>query len=335
MGKIGEIQVSYAIGVDLGGTKILTALVDGGGRVMQRHRVPTPREGPGAVVEAIAGTVDAVLQGAAVARQAAMGIGVGSPGPLDPRTGIVLEPPNLPGWHDVPLAQMLSGRLGMVTHIEHDANAAALAEWWIGAGRGIRDLVYMTISTGIGGGIILGDVLLQGVSGTAGEIGHTTIDVDGPPCGCGRPGHLEAMASGPAIARMAAEASGTGRHTVVLAMAGGDPSRITAEMVEEAARQGDAVARDVLDRAGFYIGVGVANLLNLLNPGRVIIGGGVSKAGEMLFGPIRRTVSELAFEHPARDAEIVPAALGDDVGAIGAAAVVFARSGRLQRTDEG
>lgn len=323
----------YAIGVDLGGTKILTALVDGAGRVMQRHRVPTPREGPAAVVEVIAGTVDAVLQGTALGRPEMAGIGVGSPGPLDPRTGIVFEPPNLPGWRDVPLAQMLSDRLGMVTHIEHDANAAALAEWWIGAGRGIRDLVYMTISTGIGGGIILGDVLLQGVSGTAGEVGHTTIDVNGPRCGCGRPGHLEAMASGPAIARMAAEASGTGRRTAVLAMAGGDPSRITAEMVEEAARQGDAVARDVLARAGFYIGVGVANLLNLLNPRRVIIGGGVSKAGELLFGPIRRTVSDLAFEHPARDAEVVPAALGDDVGAIGAAAVVFARSGRLQRTN--
>ncbi len=325
----------YAIGVDLGGTKILTALVDGAGRVVQRHRVPTPREGPAAVVEAIAGTVDAVLQGTAVHRPQPTGIGVGSPGPLDPRAGIVLEPPNLPGWHDVPLARMLSDRLGMITHIEHDANAAALAEWWIGAGRGIRDLVYVTISTGIGGGIILGDVLLQGHSGTAGEIGHTTIDVDGPRCGCGRPGHLEAMASGPAIARMAAEASGTGQRTVVLAMAGGDPSRITAEMVEEAARQGDVVARAVLARAGFYIGVGVANLLNLLNPRRVIIGGGVSKAGELLFGSIRRTVSELAFEHPARDAEIVPAALGDDVGAIGAAAVVFARSGLLQRTDEG
>ncbi len=325
----------YAIGVDLGGTKILTALVDGAGRVVQRHRVPTPRGGPAAVVEAIAGTVDAVLQGTAVHRPQTTGIGVGSPGPLDPRTGIVLEPPNLPGWHDVPLARMLSDRLGMITHIEHDANAAALAEWWIGAGRGVRDLVYVTISTGIGGGIILGDALLQGHSGTAGEIGHTTIDVDGPRCGCGRPGHLEAMASGPAIARMAAEASGTGQRTVVLAMAGGDPSRITAKMVEEAARQGDVVARAVLARAGFYIGVGVANLLNLLNPRRVIIGGGVSKAGELLFGPIRRTVSELAFEHPARDAEIVPAALGDDVGAIGAAAVVFARSGRLQRTDEG
>ena len=157
-----------------------------------------------------------------------------------------------------------------------------------------------------------------------------TIDLDGPRCGCGRAGHLEAMASGPAIARMAQQAAAT-QPTVLLDLAAGDPSRITAELVDEAARQGDVLAQEVLARAGFAIGVGVANLLNLLNPGRVIIGGGVSRAGELLMAPIRQTVRSQAFDRPARDADIVLAALGDDVGVIGAAAVVFVRSGRLRR----
>ncbi len=325
--------MAYAIGVDLGGTKILTALVDGSGRVVHRQRVPTPQEGPPAVVEAIAGTVDVVLRNAGVPQREVTGLCVGAPGPLDPRTGVVYEPPNLAGWHDVPLARMLGERLRMPAHVENDANAAALGEWWIGAGRGIHDLVYLVVGTGIGGGIIIDDVLLQGVSGTAGEVGHMTIDVNGPRCGCGRPGHLEAMAAGPAIARMAADAIAAGRQSAVLAMAGGDPARITAQLVDDAAHQGDALARDVLEQAGYYLGVGVANLLNLINPRRVVIGGGVSKAGDLIFAPIRRTVQTLAFEHPARDADVVPAALGDDVGAIGAATVVFVRAGQMVRPD--
>ncbi len=322
--------MAYALGVDLGGTKILAALVDGSGRVRHRHRVPTPQAGPAAVVEAIAGAVDAVLHGAAVRRGLVAGLGVGAPGPLDPRTGMVFEPPNLVGWRDVPLARMLRDRLALEAHVENDANAAALAEWWIGAGRGTHDIVYLTISTGIGGGIILNDVLLHGVSGTAGEVGHMTIDLDGPRCGCGRVGHLEALASGPAIARMAQQAAAD-QPTVLLELAAGDRSRITAELVDEAARHGDALAQAVLARAGVAIGVGVANLLNLLNPSRVIIGGGVSRAGELLMAPIRQTVRAQAFDRPARDADIVLAALGDDVGVIGAAAVVFVRSGRLHR----
>jgi glucokinase len=319
----------FAVGVDLGGTKLLTALVTDRGTVLARERVATPQDGPPSVVAAIAETVSAVLRATGATPDQCRGIAVGAPGPLDPRTGVVYEPPNLPGWRNVPLADMLRSRLGMPAHVENDANAAALGEWWMGAGRGVRDLVYMVVGTGIGGGIISGDTLWQGVSGTAGEIGHTTIDVNGPRCGCGRPGHLEAMASGPAIARMAREAMAAGRTSVLRSLAGGDPARVTAATVAQAAAQGDAVAAEVFERAGFYIGVGVANLLNLLNPARVIIGGGVSRAGELLFAPVRRTVRALAFERPAADAEVVPAQLGDDVGAIGAAAVVFVRGNAL------
>ncbi len=318
----------YVVGVDLGGTKILTALVDLTGAVRARRRVATPQSGPAAVVDAIAATVEGVLAEAGLSRAACPGIGVGAPGPLDPHSGVVYEPANLAGWRDVPLADLLGGRLGLPCYVENDANAAALGEWWAGAGRGISDLVYITVSTGIGGGIILGDRLLHGVSGTAGEIGHTVVDADGPLCGCGRRGHLEALASGRAIARQAAEAVASGRPTALAAL-GADPARLTAEVVARAAREGDPVAREIFERAGFYVGVGVANLLNLLNPRRVVIGGGVSKAGDLLLDPVRRTARQFAFERPARDAEIVPAALGDDAGAVGAAAVVLVRTGRL------
>ncbi|MDR7401919.1 MAG: ROK family glucokinase [Armatimonadota bacterium] len=318
----------YVIGVDLGGTKILTALVEPSGDVRARRRVATPQAGPEAVVEAIAATVEGVLADASLPRADCLGVGVGAPGPLDPQTGVVYEPANLPGWRDVPLAALLAARLGLPCHVENDANAAAVGEWWVGAGRGVADLVYITVSTGIGGGIILGHRLVQGCSGTAGEIGHTVVDLDGPVCGCGRRGHLEALASGRAIARMAAEAVAAGRPTSLAAL-GADPARLSAEVVAREAGRGDAVAREIFERAGFYVGVGVANLLNLLNPRRVVIGGGVSKAGALLLDPVRRTARQLAFERPARDAEIVPAALGDDAGVVGAAAVVLQRTGAL------
>lgn len=322
----------YAVGVDLGGTKILSALVDEGGVVHQRHRMATPQQGPESVVAAIASSVQTGLQGSRAGEGDVVGVGVGAPGPLDPRSGVVFQPPNLAGWYNVPLADLLRRRLELPVFVENDANAAALGEWWVGAGRGVHDLVYITVSTGIGGGLIINDALVHGVSGTAGEIGHITIDIHGPRCVCGNTGCLEVLASGKAIARMAREAIAARRSTKVLELAGGDTERITAEVVATAARQGDAVAREIFDQAGTYVGVAVASVVNLLNPAKVVIGGGVSKAGDLLFAPVRRTVRERAFERPARDAEIVPAALGDDVGVVGAAAVVFARAqGPLKR----
>ena len=315
----------YAVGVDLGGTKILSALVDDGGVVHQRHRMATPQQGPDSVVTAIAESVQSVLRASRVGHGDVVGVGVGAPGPLDPLSGVVFQPPNLAGWYNVPLADLLRQRVKLPVCVENDANAAALGEWWVGAGRGVHDLVYITVSTGIGGGLIINDALVHGVSGTAGEIGHMTIDIHGPRCVCGNTGCLEVLASGKAIARMAREAIAARRSTKVLDLAGGDAERMTAELVAAAARQGDAVAREVFDQAGTYVGVAVASLLNLLNPAKVVIGGGVSKAGDLLFDPVRRTARERAFERPARDADIVPSALGDDVGVVGTAAVVFLR----------
>jgi len=314
----------YALAVDIGGTKILTALVRDDGAVVARSRVDTPGRGVEPVLGAVARTVEDVMRHGAAAGGEVVAAGVGAPGPLDPATGVVFDPPNIEGWHDVPLGAMLTERLGRGVFIENDANAAALGEWWVGAGRDVSDLIYVTVSTGIGGGIIIGDRVHHGVSGTAGEIGHMTVDLSGPPCLCGLGnGHLETLASGPAMARAAREAVEVGRRSALLEMAGGRPDAITAAMVDTAAREGDPVALEVFTRAATYLGVGMANLLNLLNPQRIIIGGGVSRAGEMLFEPVRRIARERAFEQPGRAADIVPALLGDDVGVVGAAAVAF------------
>jgi glucokinase len=316
------------VAVDLGGTKILTAVVSDQGEILARHRADTPQTGVGPVLDVITATIKAALHDARDPAGEIVGVGVGAPGPLNPDSGIVFDAPNLSGWRDVPLKQSLEARLSLPVFVEHDATAAALGEWWRGAGRGVSDLIYLTVGTGIGGGIIINDQLVHGVTGTAGEVGHMTIDVDGPPCPCGRStGCLEALASGRAIARMAREAIAAEVRTAVLAIAGGDPGAVEAAHVVEAARQGDRVAREIFSRAATYLGVGVANLLNLLNPARVIIGGGVSKAGDLLFDPVRRIARQRAFERPGRDAEIVPAALGDDSGPVGVAAVALQRTG--------
>ncbi|MDR7486568.1 MAG: ROK family protein [Armatimonadota bacterium] len=310
------------IGVDLGGTKILTALVDEGGRVLGRARIPTPASGPDTDIEAIVQSVRTVVARSGVDLRAVAGMGVGAPGPLDPATGVVFEPPNLPGWKDVPLAERLADRLGLRIYVENDANAAALGERWVGAGAGVDDLVYITVSTGVGGGLIVRGQLYHGVSGTAGEVGHMVIDPRGPRCHCGRTGCLEQLASGTAIAREARAALAAGRPSVLAHLPAGE---LSAEDVARAARDGDPLAREVFAHAAAALGTGVANLVNLLNPAMVVIGGGVARAGDLLLAPVRRIVQEEAFDRPAAAVRIVPAALGDDVGAVGAAAVVRER----------
>ena len=316
------MESRVVVGVDIGGTKTLSAVVDAQGRVLARHRIDTPQRGPADFVQVLARELSTLLGLAGLQKEDLLGLGVGAPGPLAPETGVVFEPPNLAGWRDVPLATMLFDATGVPTFVENDANAAALGEAWVGAGVGVRDQIYITVSTGIGGGLIFNGDLYHGVSGTAGEIGHMTVEPDGPVCTCGRRGHLEGLASGHAIARMAEEAVRAGRQTRLAALPSG---ALDAAVVAQAALDGDAVAREIYERAGHYIGIAVASLVNVLNPAMVVFGGGVSKVGDLLFDTVRRVVRERAFERPAEAAKIVPAALGDDVGVIGAAAVVYRR----------
>ena len=310
------------VGIDLGGTKIAALLLDSAGEILGEVRRPTGAEGGlGAVLRAI---VDSVRDLAGKARGRIAAVGLGAPGPLNRREGVIYQAPNLPGWHDVPVVRLLAAELGRPVILENDANAAGFGEWALGAGRGTQDMIYLTVSTGIGGGLILGGRIHHGRDDGAGEVGHMTVLPDGPRCGCGRRGCWEALASGTAIARAAVEGLAGGGESRILELAGGDPSAVDAALVARAAREGDALAWEVLERAFYYLAVGIVNLIHLLNPEAVVIGGGVAKMGEELFGPVRRMVAERAYPAMVRDLPIVRAALGDRAGVIGAAMVARA-----------
>ncbi len=315
------------IGIDLGGTKISTALVDPSGRIVARdYRETLAAKGQKVVVERMVDAARRVMDEAGVVPSQVIGVGVGSPGPIDSRTGVVTAPPNLPGWRDVPLKQLIEEKLGLPTFLENDANAAALGEYRFGAGQGVQNMIYVTVSTGIGGGLILNGQLYGGATGAAGEIGHMTVLPWGPYCGCGNRGCLEALASGTAIAREGRELVRRGVPTLIAELAEGNPERVTAKLVAEAAHRGDIEAQEILREAMAYLGVGMANLVNLFNPELIVIGGGLTKLGEELFGPVRRAIERRAFPAAARVVHVVPAQLGDDVGVLGAAAVAIAQT---------
>lgn len=307
------------LAIDIGGTKLAAGVVDAGGRILARGEVPTiAAEGPTRVLERIVGLGKDLLGRSAVSVDAARRIGVGCAGPVDRLAGLVLDPPNLPGWTRVALVDHLQQAFGLPVILENDANAAALGEFRYGAGKGTRSLVYLTVSTGIGGGIVLDGKIWHGLNDAAGEIGHMTIAPDGPLCGCGNHGCLEAFASGPSIARRAREALAGGRPTRLR----GVPS-LTAADVVRLAREGDEVACEVWEETVRYLSLGVAAAITILAPERVVIGGGVTEAGEFLFEPLRREVRSRVKLVPMESIPILPAGLGRDVGILGAAAVAL------------
>ena len=310
------------VGVDLGGTQIRAALADAQGEIIQQVSRPTMAdEGLEAVLERIKESIRQVLP-ADIGQVSA--VGVAAPGPLNPRRGIVREAPNLPGWKNVPLKELMEAEFGLPVVVGNDANLAALAEQRFGAGQGVADLIYITVSTGIGGGVIVDNRLLLGAQGLAGEVGHQTIEAHGPRCKCGNIGCLEALAAGPAIARRARELIRDGAGTAITDLVGGDLDKITAKVVNQAAQAGDPIAIEIFHQAGFYIGVGIVNLLHIFNPSLIVIGGSVTKAGNLLFEPIRATVRQRAMaSHYWENTPIVPATLGDDVALLGAVALVL------------
>ncbi|WP_026962136.1 ROK family protein [Alicyclobacillus herbarius] len=301
----------YSIGVDLGGTKILTGVLDEQGELHHTLEVPTlAARGPEAVIQRIRSTVDEMLN--RVGRANVLGLGVGAPGPLNPHTGTVLGPPNLPGWDCIPLRDELQAVYGLPVYLENDANAAAVAEHRFGAGQGSRNMVYITVSTGIGGGVVIDGQVRQGAAGGFAEIGHMIVDPSGVPCNCGNRGCLEAVASGTAIARMATEAFGRG---------------LTAQEVADLAAGGNAKARQVLDTAFRYLGIGVVNIVNLFDPDLIVIGGGVARIGQPLFDAIHEALMHNDFRRNyGMDVPIVPARLGTKAGVIGAAALPWLAS---------
>ena len=244
-------------------------------------------------------------------------IAVAAPGPLDPFEGIIFEAPNIPGWNNLPLKKLIQDQFKVPVAIGNDANLAALGEWRFGAGVGHRHLVYITVSTGIGGGVIIDNQLLLGAHGLAAELGHVTVIPDGPLCGCGKRGHLEAVTSGPAIARWVEQELSQG---IPSSLSLNKP--ITAKDVSLAASKGDELARAALARGGTYLGIAIANYLHIFNPTVVIIGGGVSQSGESYFGPVRASLREQVLSSKYLDNLILTtSALGDDVGLMGALAL--------------
>jgi glucokinase len=312
----------YVLGVDIGGTNLVVGSVSlDGGTVRGVVSEPTGAvDGPDTVIDRIVHMARGVLERTRQEDRSArvLGVGIGSPGPLDTRTGVVIFTPNL-RWTDMPVRDRIGRALDLPASLDNDANCAMLGEWWVGAARGARNAVCFTLGTGVGGGLIVNGALVHGVADVAGEIGHITIDVNGRRCGCGNDGCLEAYVSGPNIARRAVEAIEAGGGSIMPALAGGDLGRITAQTVYEAAERGDTLADEVIRDTARYLGVGVANLLNILNPEVVVICGGVTRAGDHLFAPLRREVARRAFKTAVESCRIVPGALDGTAGVVGAA----------------
>jgi glucokinase len=314
-----------AVGVDLGGTKIHTVVATPTGDVLGEERVPTLAvDGPAAVLERLTGSIRTALERAGLTSNEIGGIGISSPGPCDPFRGIVTNAPNLPGWIDVPIVEIVRERMGVPVLLENDANAAAFGELRYGAGRGFKHLLYVTLGTGIGGGIIIDGKIYEGASGAAGEVGHITLVEDGPLCNCGSRGCLEALASGPAMARDAAQAIASGADTTMRETASG--STITTEHVLQAAQRGDEVAEKIIRRAGEYLGRGLVGLLNVFDPECLILGGGLLALGDLYIGTAIRMAKERAFAQIVADVTITTAALDTRAGALGAAALVMANT---------
>ena len=314
----------YVMGVDIGGTNLVVgAVVTDGSRIVGLRTEPTgAAHGADRVIDRIVTMTNAAIEDTRLAdREAAIeGVGIGSPGPLNRTTGVVILTPNL-GWHDMPVRDRIGTALGLPAWLDNDANCAMAGEWWVGAAKGARHAVTFTLGTGIGGGIVVDGKLLHGASDVAAEIGHITIETNGRRCGCGNDGCLEAYASGPAIARRTIEAIESGAESSIGAMVGGALDRISAQTVYDAAGAGDPLALEVVQDTAKYLGVGVANLINILNPEVVVICGGVTQAGDRLFTPLRREVTRRAFRPAVQACRIVPGLLPGTAGVVGAAKV--------------
>ena len=316
------------LAIDLGGTRIRAAYVSPDLTLSSRVAVDTnDQEGVDAVVHRICSLADEVRR---AARDAGLpdpaGVGISSPGPLDPWNGVVVAPPNLAGWHDVPLAERVGAATGLPVFLERDTNVAIMAEWRHGAARGTVDAIYVTVSTGIGGGLVVDGRPLIGKDGTAGEVGHITLEIDGPLCGDGSPGHAEAIGSGTALAREGRALLDRGESPILAEMFHSSGAiELGAEHVAKAALAGDPASQALLDRAWVAIGALCASLVNVFNPEVIVLGGSIAAHHPELFEVVRREIKRRAFAAPARRVRVLPAEHGDDVSLIGLLPIVNER----------
>jgi glucokinase len=315
----------YIIGVDVGGTKVAGGLVDLKARLVKSVVVPTLAEkgfksSYGQIKKLIA-----TLIKQAGGKERILGIGICAPGPLNPKTGLVINPPNLPGWRNIQFTRMIEGEFAIPTKVENDANAAGLAEVLFGAAAGYHDIFYVTVSTGLGTGIIIDRKIYHGKNGVAGEGGHVSIDYKSPyRCGCGTLGCIEALAAGPGMARRARVRleQEHSAPSLLRDLTGGHYELISPRMIEQAALEGDPIAADVLEETGFYLGVWLAGMITLLDPEAIVIGGGVAQIGKPLFDKIRATIPERTINRQfAVKTPILPAKLQKNVGVFGAASL--------------
>jgi glucokinase len=305
--------MTIIVTVDIGGTQIRVAtFAPDGIKPLQVKKIPT-KAAKSDPYTRVVGAIETLWPKDGRVECIAAAI----PGPVDPNTGVIASTPNIQGWKDFPLAEMLHAHFKVPVFLGNDANLAALGEWKFGAGQGHKNLLYMTISTGIGGGVIVDDHPLEGAHGLGGELGHVTVLPNGPMCGCGQRGHLEAVAAGPAIVRFFNEQVANGKTSSLQA---GD--NLTAREISTAARNGDALAISAIARAGEYIGRALADFLVIFNPTIVIFGGGVSFSGEFLFNPLQKALQKSIMDHAYLDGlTITTAQLGDDAGLLGSLAL--------------
>lgn len=312
---------NYVIGIDLGGTKISAAIADLNGNVIFQTTLPTnAQEGEEAVLGRMISVIETLFEKSNKTIEEVVSIGIGSPGPLDAKKGIIITTPNLP-FRNCDIVSPIRNKFNIPVYLDNDANVAAIGEFMLGAAKGTENMVYITVSTGVGGGAVINGKIYRGNTSNALEIGHTTILPDGPRCNCGNHGCVEALASGTAIAKRAKEAIERGLDTTLA-----NYENVTSYEVFREAEKGDIVATDILDRSLNYLGICVANTITSFDPEMVVIGGGVSKGGDIVFERVQQVVNERCFEAMAEACKIVPAGLGTDAGVIGAVALAIMES---------
>ncbi|MGE8204509.1 ROK family glucokinase [Heyndrickxia sp. NPDC080065] len=316
----------WIVGVDLGGTTTKIAFIQDNGEIILKWEIDTDNSDFGKnILKNISDSIDQKLETLKQTKEILVGIGLGAPGAIDLEKGLIYEAVNL-GWeNNYPIAEILGGVTGLPVVVDNDANCAALGEMWKGAGNGAKDLVCVTLGTGVGGGVIANGQIVHGIKGAAGEIGHiTVIPENGAPCNCGKTGCLETVTSATGISRIATEAIHTYYNESKLKMIFENNSKISAKDVFDSAREGDQLAIEIVDKVAFYLGLALANIGNVCNPEKIIIGGGVSRAGNVLLNPLNQYFQNFAFSTVAQSTSIDIATLGNDAGVYGAAWLIKA-----------
>jgi len=320
----------YSIGVDLGTLHTTITIIDLLGRIEKRIEYPTNCQlEKDKILEKLKANIYNIIKNSGIKREKIAGIGIAAPGLID-KKGTMLITPNF-GWRDTPLREILKKKFHIPVFVDNNVNAMALAESEFGEGQGVKNFVFINVGMGIGSGVVINGELFHGESNCTGEIGHTTVDYNGPKCSCGNNGCLEVMASGPAIAKRAIKAIKEGEKSLISKLVNYDFNQISAEIVATAANQGDKLGRSIMEETGEYLGTGVANIINLFNPKLVIIGGGVTQAGDLIFKPLKRIAQKRAFSVSAEVAKIIPVSLGKDCTVIGAAALVLKEIFKITR----